>query len=612
MLQPNALLQNRYRVVQQIGEGGMGAVYVATDERFGSTVALKETFFRDPIMLKAFEREARLLNRLRHPALPRVSDHFTEGEGQFLVMEFIAGEDLSAMLARRGSAFPVQDVLRWADELLDALDYLHTQEPSIIHRDIKPQNLKLTPRGQTILLDFGLAKGTPWQASHVTASVFGYSRNYAPIEQIQGTGTDTRSDIYSLGATVYHLMTGQPPPDALTRAMAVLNEHADPLKLASETNPQVPHAVAQVIARSMAQTSANRPQTAAAMREELRRAASDAGTSDAVALAPNAQTTPTPNVVTPTPNAMPPNAATRATSEQETQLFDANAAQPTVRDAAAQPTQSAARAASLSNARGASATAGKTSVDEEATRIARAQVASSAPVVVRAKAWRRSSMLYVATGALAIAVCAASAAFIYNFVRQQRVAGETSAQQTSQPAPDQTNANAQSPSSSSNTNAPNATQTEAQPASQPSLQPPTSHQSAPRRNAGAQEESAAQTNNAPRASENQRASQSSAKTNNNPAPNVAAPAPTPVPSDDELFAPNAPTPRGVRLPPGVDFSNMTPQQRKKYIRFMRRQIMQEQQQRIYSQQQQQQRDPDQQQQPRRRRRQPPPYTPPPQ
>src|SRR5919202_3644434 len=138
MLPPNTLLQNRYRVVRQIGEGGMGAVYVATDERFGSTVALKETFFRDAVMLKAFEREARLLNRLRHAALPRVSDHFEESEGQFLVMEYIPGEDLSQLLkARGGAGFPAREVLAWADQLLDALDYLHTQEPLVIHREIK-------------------------------------------------------------------------------------------------------------------------------------------------------------------------------------------------------------------------------------------------------------------------------------------------------------------------------------------------------------------------------------------------------------------------------------------------------------------------------------------
>src|ERR687893_1798544 len=239
MIAPNTLLQNRYLVRNQIGEGGMGAVYVATDERFGSRVALKETFFTDPNLRRAFEREARLLNRLRHHALPRVSDHFTEEEGQFLVMEYIEGDDLSEMLKKRGAAFPLPDVLAWADQLLDALDYLHTQEPSVIHRDIKPQNLKLLPGNRTnqvVLLDFGLAKGTPLQTRvTATGSLFGYSFNYAPIEQMQGAGTDPRSDLYSLGATLYHLLTGAPPPDALTRATAVLNSEPDPLRPASET-----------------------------------------------------------------------------------------------------------------------------------------------------------------------------------------------------------------------------------------------------------------------------------------------------------------------------------------------------------------------------------------
>src|SRR5215211_2843908 len=122
MIPPGTVLQNRYVVERQIGEGGMGAVYVATDRRFGSTVALKETFFDDPSLRRAFEREARLLNRLRHHALPRVSDHFEESEGQFLVMEYIAGSDLSQMLkAQGGRGFPAARVLAWADQLLDAL-----------------------------------------------------------------------------------------------------------------------------------------------------------------------------------------------------------------------------------------------------------------------------------------------------------------------------------------------------------------------------------------------------------------------------------------------------------------------------------------------------------
>jgi serine/threonine protein kinase len=274
MIEPQTLLQNRYLVIRQIGQGGMGAVYIATDQRFGSTVALKETFFTDVSLRKAFEREAILLNRLRHPALPRVSDHFLEDEGQFLVMEFIPGDDLSEMLKQQGGAFPLKEVLGWADQLLDALDYLHTQEPPVIHRDIKPQNLKLTSRGQIILLDFGLAKGTPSQVSKITQSrsVFGYSRNYAPIEQIQGTGTDPRSDLYSLAATLYHLMSGFTPPDALTRATDVLNGQSDPLRPGNEVHSQITPTVAQVLMRAMSQNAGHRPQSAAAMREELREA----------------------------------------------------------------------------------------------------------------------------------------------------------------------------------------------------------------------------------------------------------------------------------------------------------------------------------------------------
>lgn len=271
MISKDTILQNRYRIKKQIGQGGMGAVYVATDERFGSTVAIKETLFTDANFSKAFEREARLLNNLRHPALPRVSDHFSDDNGQFLVMEYITGEDLSLMMEKKGGAFPLKDVLNWADQLLDALDYLHTQEMPVIHRDIKPQNLKLTPRGQIILLDFGLAKGNPTDAQHQTAakSVFGYSRNYASLEQMQGTGTDPRSDLYSLGATLYHLLTGVPPVDALTRAMQVLNGNPDPLKSAHEIHDQVPAEVSQILNQALSLNANFRPSSAVAMRTML-------------------------------------------------------------------------------------------------------------------------------------------------------------------------------------------------------------------------------------------------------------------------------------------------------------------------------------------------------
>jgi len=274
MLTPETVLQGRYRIVRQLGQGGMGAVYEAIDQRLDTTVALKETLFAEERLRKQFEREARLLARLHHPALPRVSDHFSEDDGQFLVMQFIPGDDLSEMMNRKRGPFPANQVLTWADQLLDALDYLHTQDPQIVHRDIKPQNLKLTSRGQIILLDFGLAKGQAGEISRVTtaASIFGYTPNYAPLEQIQGLGTDSRSDLYSLAATLYHLMTGVKPPDALTRAAALVNGQPDPLLKASEANAAVSPDIDEVLAKAMAQNREQRYTTAADMRRALQEA----------------------------------------------------------------------------------------------------------------------------------------------------------------------------------------------------------------------------------------------------------------------------------------------------------------------------------------------------
>jgi serine/threonine protein kinase len=280
MLAPETVLQSRYQIVRLLGQGGMGAVYEAIDERLETTVALKETLFADERLRKQFEREAKLLAGMHHPALPRVSDHFGEGDGQFLVMQFIPGYDLSQMMARKQAPFPPDQVLTWGDQLLDALDYLHTQDPQIIHRDIKPQNLKLTGRGQIILLDFGLAKGQSGGVSVVTtsASIYGYTPNYAPLEQIQGMGTDARSDIYALSATLYHLMTGVKPPDALTRAASLVNGQPDPLMPANEVLAGIGPEVANVLARGMRQSRDQRYPTAAAMRDALK------GTAEVVTL----------------------------------------------------------------------------------------------------------------------------------------------------------------------------------------------------------------------------------------------------------------------------------------------------------------------------------------
>lgn len=272
MIEAGKVLQQRYKIDKQIGQGGMGAVYVATDERFGSIVAIKQTLLMDDSYRKAIEREARLLNSLKHTALPRVTDHFLEENGQFLVMEFIPGEDLGHSLERDAKPFPVETVLGWADQLLDALDFLHTQAIPVIHRDIKPQNLKVTPKGQIVLLDFGLAKGNPTDTGHQTAakSIFGYSRSYASLEQIQGTGTDPRSDLYSLAATLHHLLTGFPPEDALTRAMALLSGQPDPLVPANRSRTEIPAGVAGILFRAMSLNAAERPRSASEMRAMFR------------------------------------------------------------------------------------------------------------------------------------------------------------------------------------------------------------------------------------------------------------------------------------------------------------------------------------------------------
>jgi len=273
MLPNNTFVQGRYQIIEQIGRGGMGAVYKATDIRLRTTVALKQTLVEGEPLRRAFEREAQLLASLHHSALPRVSDHFIDHQGQFLVMEYVGGDDLGALLELRKRSFELAVVLRWADQLLDVLEYLHTHQPPIIHRDIKPQNIKLTARNDIKLLDFGLAKGSLAQTRvTATGSIFGYTPHYAPLEQIHGTGTDHRSDLYSLGATLYHLLTNKIPVDALARASAKVNDEPDPLARASDINPDVPPSVAAILHQAMAQNANQRPPTAVALRDSLREA----------------------------------------------------------------------------------------------------------------------------------------------------------------------------------------------------------------------------------------------------------------------------------------------------------------------------------------------------
>ncbi len=271
------MIQNRYLVVHLIGKGGMGEVYLAVDQRLGSAVALKRTSFaEDQMLAAAFEREAKILARLRHPVLPKVSDHFAENGEQYLVMEHISGDDLSKRLETAAKPFPVSWVMFWADQLLDALSYLHSHEPPIIHRDIKPQNLKLTDDNHIVLLDFGLSKDTAYSSvvskSGTSGSVVGYTPHFAPMEQIRGTGTNQRSDIYSLSATLYQLMTDVVPVDALSRADSMLSGDTDPITALSDINPEISPAVSNVILKGLEVSLEKRFSTASEMQKSLRAA----------------------------------------------------------------------------------------------------------------------------------------------------------------------------------------------------------------------------------------------------------------------------------------------------------------------------------------------------
>lgn len=214
------LHHGRYQITSKLGQGGMGAVYLATDLNLvDRLVAIKENSLNAQHFRNQFLREAQLLSRLNHPHLPRVTDYFIEPDGtQYLVMDYVEGSDLEQLLrAHRGPLNEVE-VLGWMEGVLDALEYMHTwtdtttgQPHPIIHRDIKPSNIKRAPNGEIFLVDFGLAKRANSGATLTGAR--GITPGYSPIEQYEG-GTDARSDIYSLGATLYVLLTGRKPPSA--------------------------------------------------------------------------------------------------------------------------------------------------------------------------------------------------------------------------------------------------------------------------------------------------------------------------------------------------------------------------------------------------------------
>ncbi len=208
-IRTNAILNDRYLVQKELGQGGMGAVYMAQDLQNRRTVAIKVARLPGPEARAQFQREAGYLQKLHHHSLPRVWDYFSDTQRDFLVMEYIPGEDLETLVHRKG---PQAEwlVLRWIDELLDGLEYLHGQNPPIIHRDIKPGNLKLRQDETLVLVDFGIAKEY-LPGTDTSPGANAVTPGFSPLEQYSGIATDARTDIYSVGATMYFLLTAQHP-----------------------------------------------------------------------------------------------------------------------------------------------------------------------------------------------------------------------------------------------------------------------------------------------------------------------------------------------------------------------------------------------------------------
>jgi eukaryotic-like serine/threonine-protein kinase len=229
-LKTGEILRGRYRIRKIIGQGGMGCIYLSDDLRLeGRQCALKEVehdkTLPENLIKEArsqFQREATILARLDHPNLPKVSDFFSVNQRDYLVMDFIPGKDLRTMMveARDDNHFlPENNVLDWANQLSDALAYLHGQSPAVLHRDIKPSNIKITPNGVVKLVDFGLVKLLAPGEITITILQGQGTALYTPLEQYGGDvgHTDARSDIFSFSSTLYHLLTNKAPIDARQR-----------------------------------------------------------------------------------------------------------------------------------------------------------------------------------------------------------------------------------------------------------------------------------------------------------------------------------------------------------------------------------------------------------
>ena len=276
-LKNGEVLRGRYKIRDRIGQGGMGSIYLADDTRLkGRQCALKEVEYDRALpedirgeAREQFLREATILARLDHPNLPKVSDFFSNGPRDYLVMDYVPGDDLRTLLleARRKKSFlKEKDVLSWADQVANALTFLHSQEPSIVHRDIKPSNIKLMPHGLIKLVDFGLVKILAPEEVTITIIQGQGTALYTPLEQYGGSDahTDIRSDVYSFGATLYHLLTSEPPADARKRFL-----QPDSLIPLRQINPAISSRTERAVLWAMSLHPDERPHSVNDFRQAL-------------------------------------------------------------------------------------------------------------------------------------------------------------------------------------------------------------------------------------------------------------------------------------------------------------------------------------------------------
>ncbi|MDX9993486.1 MAG: protein kinase [Anaerolineales bacterium] len=257
------LLNGRYRIIEVLGHGGMGSVYRAHDESLDVDVAVKENLFTTEDYARQFRLEATILASLRHMNLPRVSDHFVlPDEGQYLVMDYIEGPDLRQILEKNGP-ISEEEGIRVGAAICDALTFLHTRNPAVLHRDIKLGNIKLVPDGHICLVDFGLAKLIEGDQPTMTGAR-AMTPGYSPPEQYGSSRTDARSDVYSLGATLYAALTGFIPEDSLARALDGLE--LTPIR---KRNPKISERLASVIEKAMETSAPNRFQSAYEFKQAL-------------------------------------------------------------------------------------------------------------------------------------------------------------------------------------------------------------------------------------------------------------------------------------------------------------------------------------------------------